>query len=142
MSKILKDSQKKGAIELLNQGVKFEVIQQIIGESMMGMSDIKLDIQQSLLEKLEHNESLNPLMLINILKVSDEGTARDIFSNEKLFEELLESVDGQFDDELRCKVSFDLMNEPVLLSSGLVLDKSSVLDKNNYLRYTRCPFTK
>ena len=81
-------------------------------------------------------------MLIDLLKVGDEATINDIFGNDKLFEELLDSVDGHYDDELRCKVSIDLMNNPVLLSSGIVLDKTSVFDKHEHMRFNHCPITK
>jgi len=45
-------------------------------------------------------------------------------------------------EELLDPLLFTLMQEPVILSSGYVVDKSTALDEHGQLRFRRCPFTR
>lgn len=45
-------------------------------------------------------------------------------------------------EELLYPLFFNLMQEPVVLSSGYVVDKSTALDEHGRLKFTMCPFTR
>jgi len=45
-------------------------------------------------------------------------------------------------EELLDPLFFTLMNDPVVVSSGYVFDRDTVLDSNGNLRFTFCPFTR
>eukprot|EP00931_Biecheleriopsis_adriatica_P123141 TRINITY_DN9819_c0_g1_i1.p1 TRINITY_DN9819_c0_g1~~TRINITY_DN9819_c0_g1_i1.p1 ORF type:complete len:591 (-),score=98.70 TRINITY_DN9819_c0_g1_i1:195-1916(-) len=45
-------------------------------------------------------------------------------------------------DELIDPLFFTLMTDPVVISTGYVLDRSSVLDDNGQLKFRNCPFTR
>jgi len=80
-------------------------------------------------------------MTIGLLKLDDKDII-DMFGNDKYFKQLLESVEGQPDQELICKVSMEVMKDPVILSSGLILDRVSVFNDEGNMRFKVCPLTR
>lgn len=55
---------------------------------------------------------------------------------------LLEGLDGDAPEELRDPLVYTLMRDPVVLSSGVVLDRSTALNDAGLLRFHECPFTR
>lgn len=45
-------------------------------------------------------------------------------------------------DELLDPLFYNLMQDPVVLSSGIVVDRSTALDANGNLNFSHCPFTR
>jgi hypothetical protein len=57
-------------------------------------------------------------------------------------ERMLDGLEEEAPEELRDPVSFSLMTDPVVLSSGIVVDRTTALDEHGRLRFNRCPFTR
>mmetsp|Transcript_36579 Transcript_36579/g.117570 ORF Transcript_36579/g.117570 Transcript_36579/m.117570 type:complete len:822 (+) Transcript_36579:126-2591(+) len=55
---------------------------------------------------------------------------------------LLEGLEEDVPEELRDPVSYTLMTDPVVLSSGTVVDRSTALNECGELRFHNCPFTR
>ena len=120
---------EKAARELLKAGAPFDSIQAILGK------DVKLS---TLAKDIFDNESEGAIRTgLHILKKSVSVKEDDIF-----FESLMNYMKSDPQGEYIDPISLDVMRDPVLLSSGICVDRASVLDKNGKLRYTTCPITR
>lgn len=54
----------------------------------------------------------------------------------------IENLSMQAPDELLDPLFHTLMRDPVVLSSGYVVDKSTVIDENGILKFRTCPWTR
>eukprot|EP00928_Gymnodinium_smaydae_P043318 TRINITY_DN2904_c0_g1_i1.p1 TRINITY_DN2904_c0_g1~~TRINITY_DN2904_c0_g1_i1.p1 ORF type:complete len:662 (+),score=83.96 TRINITY_DN2904_c0_g1_i1:32-1987(+) len=57
-------------------------------------------------------------------------------------EKMLEGFESDAPEELKDPLFFTLMKDPVVLSSGIVVDRSTALNENGDLRFQYCPFTR
>lgn len=59
-----------------------------------------------------------------------------------MFRELFEAVSEEAESDFVDQITFEVMKDPVVLSSGIVLDRDTVFDSQNNLRYEDCPVTR
>jgi hypothetical protein len=77
------------------------------------------------------------IMATDLIATND--AARDI----EFFEIVMNALkDCDYHQEYFDPIYFTVMKEPVVISSGHVMDKSSILDDNQKLIFEECPFTR
>lgn len=72
------------------------------------------------------------------LLVRSESVKYDDDFFEKLIEWTLKDPNPSFIDP----ITYSIMVDPVVLSSGQVMDRKSALDDNGSLRFNECPMTR
>lgn len=63
-------------------------------------------------------------------------------SENDIFKELFEAVCEEAESDMVDQITFEVMKDPIVLSSGIVLDRNTVFDNQNKLRYEDCPVTR
>ena len=62
--------------------------------------------------------------------------------DEVFFEKLIESLEECPDKDLEDPIMYNTINIPLMLSSGVVMDRDSMINENGRLRFDECPFSK
>ena len=62
--------------------------------------------------------------------------------NEEFFEVLINAIKNDSNEEFNDPIYLSVMKDPVVLSSGIIMDKSSAIDEQGNLRFKSCPFTR
>lgn len=77
------------------------------------------------------------------LSIAQEVLSRSTSALDKEdFRKMLISGYEEIPERLTDPLTFALMDDPVVLSSGYVLDRSSALNESGELRFQNCPFTR
>ena len=66
-------------------------------------------------------------------------TAQD---NDEFFHKLMQQIMDDPDQEFIDPIMYTVMQEPVVISTGQILDKNTVLDAQGKLRMKKCPITR
>ena len=76
------------------------------------------------------------------VKVNSEIKSDESKNKTEYFKQLLLQFDEEPDDEFLDPIYFNIMKDPVVISSGQVLDRSTILDKNGQMKMDKCPITR
>ena len=92
-----------------------------------------------------HNESpldLEDSEINSALELSKQNST--LLHDDKLFEVIMSAItnDSFANPKLIDPLYFTIMKDPVVLSSGVVMDKTTVLTPQGALRFKTCPMTR
>mmetsp|Transcript_10975 Transcript_10975/g.24170 ORF Transcript_10975/g.24170 Transcript_10975/m.24170 type:complete len:860 (+) Transcript_10975:663-3242(+) len=68
--------------------------------------------------------------------------SRSVLQSKQFLEKMVDDLEQDAPEELKDPLTYMVMTDPVVVSSGLVLDRSTVLDERGKLRMDRCPITR
>lgn len=58
------------------------------------------------------------------------------------FEVVLNAIKNDSCEKFNDPIYLSVMRDPVVLSTGVIMDRDSILDEQGKLRMTKCPFTR
>ena len=79
-------------------------------------------------------ETQDPVM---ILKKHSSVKEEDVF-----FHKLMDSFEKEMNNEFVDPISYEIMKDPVVVSSGHVFDRSSIFDESGKMKFNKCPITR
>lgn len=128
--------QEKAAVQLLMGGADPELVQELLGHDV----DL-LPIQIQYLKEVDPDQCEDKADLLqvclDVLKKSE-----DIKKDQDFFELILELAVAHPNDHHVDPILFNVMVDPVVISSGHVFDRQSIVDDKGKVKYKQCPMTR
>lgn len=60
----------------------------------------------------------------------------------EFFEVLINAIRNDSNEEFNDPIYLTVMKDPVVISTGVIMDRSSALDESGAPRFKKCPFTR
>ena len=117
-------------MDLLKNGAQFDLVQDILG------SEISLELiqKQYMMNLDDEEEQIDESKLLPI-SVDMLARSKSIRKNDKFFEQLLEQAMSDPNDHFLDPIMYNVMVDPVVLSSGHVFDRQTIQDEKGQLKY-------
>ena len=129
-------AKEKAAVQLLIGGADPELVQELLGEDVDLVPILIHFLKESDLDECKEGSDVLQVCL-DVLKRSE-----DIKNDEEFFEKIMDVAVSHPADHHVDPILFSVMVDPVVLSSGQVFDRQSILDDKGKLKYKQCPMTR
>ena len=132
-----KDRAKDAVRLLLKQGGDFDSIATLAQHHSIDYKAIATELVKK--DEIDDDEGTDAMMNLEMGLLSRSSS---IVEDNDFFEKIMQSLEDSADKDLEDPIMMNVITNPIMLSSGTIMDRDSCFNENGKLRYLECPLTR